>query len=816
MRFVLQDLRYAARVLKRAPSATLAVVVVMALGIGAGTAVFSLLNDLLLQPLNVAQPERLASVYTSHVGGQTYGNTSYPDYIDYKERNEAFSVLAAHTYAPMALRGTGEAHVVIGQLVSWDYFAALGIDPHLGRSFLPEEDETLGTHAVVVLSHGAWESYFGSDPGIIGTTIRINDYPFTVVGVAPRGFKGLVTITEPAIWAPLAMVERALPYTPNIDSRIDPWLQLFGRLKPGVSLPDAQAAMDVLAANLADEYSDSNRGRGITLDELDAGRLSNPQATAGVRGIMTLLMGVVGLVLIIACLNVTAVQLAQATGRHREIALRQALGAPRWRIVRQLLIESATLAVIGGGIGLWVAAVAVDGLQALQPRTEFPLQFRFEVDGRVLAFTFLVAVAAGVLSGLAPALQSLRPSHSDALKQQGYSLTQGRSSARLQGALVVGQIALSLALLCGAGLLVRSLKNVLDVDPGFDLRAGVVFPVNLGFGQYDAATARSLQEEILRRSAALPDLESVALAAFIPLGTIHGHHDIYVEGYEPAPDERMLVKRNMVSAGYLETMGIRLLSGRAIDHRDTEDSAPVAVINETMARRYWPGRDPVGHTVRADLGTTYTVVGVIEDGKYSSRHGPSEPYLILPLTQSEPVDRVNLVVRAQGDPRDLIAPLRSEVQRLAPGIPTSTILTMREYLQYSVGEFKGPAIMVSALGVLALLLASVGLYGVMYRNVAQRTREFGVRLALGASEQGVVKMVLRQGLVTTLVGIGIGLLLAILVTRTLSGMLFGVSTLDPAVFAIVSATLLVIGQVASYLPARFAARADPVATLRAE
>jgi predicted permease len=529
----------------------------MALGIGANTAIFSLVNALLLHPLNVTQPERLVSVYTSQIGGRLHGNSSYPDYLDYKERNEVFSVLAAQSYAPMALKGFGPPSVVMGQLVSWDYFAALGVEPELGRTFLPEEDETFGTHPVVILSHVTWEQQFGSDPAIVGATVRINDYPFIVIGVAPQGFKGLVTAVEPALWAPLAMAERALPYTPNIESRIDPWLQLVGRLRPGIAVSGAQAALDVLAANLVLEYPDLNRGKGIVLEELDSSRLSTPEATDGARTIMTILMGVVGFVLLIACLNVAAVQLARASRRRREIALRQALGASRWRIVRQLLVESVALALVAGAVGLWVAALAIDALQALQPQTEFPLRTHLPLDGRVLGFTFLLSVTAGVLSGLAPALQALRPSQSAALKEHGISLSQGRSSARWQSALVVAQIALSLALLSGAGLLMRSLHNALAIDPGFDLRNGVVLPLNLGFSQHDEAEGEALRAELLDRAAALPGVESAALAAFIPLGAIHGHHDVYVEGYEPAPDEFMLVKRNMVSAGYFETMDIR-------------------------------------------------------------------------------------------------------------------------------------------------------------------------------------------------------------------------------------------------------------------
>ena len=802
--------------LRKSPGVTLVAIAVMALGIGANTAIFSFANALLLRSLNVAEPEQLASVYTSRIGAELHGNTSYPDYLDYRDRNEVFSVLAAQTIAPMALKGMDQPRIVVGQLVSWDYFAALGVIPALGRTFLPEEDETFGTHPVAVLSHSTWEHQFGFDPEIVGKTIRINDYPFTVIGVAPEGFKGLITVLEPALWAPLAIAERALPYTPNIESRIDPWLQLVGRLRPGVTAADAQAALDILAANLALEYPDLNRGKGIVVEALDDMRLGVPEATDSAKRLTAVLMGVVGFVLLIACFNVAAVQLAKATGRRREIALRHALGASRWRIIQQLLVESVLLALIASAVGLWIAALGIDALQALQPQMEVPLEMPSSLDHRVLVFTLALAVTAGVLSGLAPALHALRPSHSEALKDRGYSISQGRSSARLQNALVIAQVALSLALLSGAGLLVRSLYNALAIDPGFELRSGVVLPVNLGFGQYDETEGRVLRRELLDRVATLPGVESTALAAFVPLGVIHGHHDVYIEGYEPAPDELMLVKRNMVSAGYFETMGIRVLRGRAIDHRDVEDSEPVAMINETMAHRFWPERDPLGRTVRADLGIRYTVIGVIEDGRYSSLRSGPEPYLVLPLSQSEYVQRVNLVAKTRDDPRAIIGPLISEAQRLAPGLPSSTVLTMPQYLQYAVGNFKGPAVLVSLFGLVALLLASVGLYGVMYHSVSERTREFGVRLALGATEHGVVKMVLRQGLRTTMIGISVGLVLALALTRVLAGFLVDVSTLDPVVFTLVTAALLATGQLASYLPARFASRIDPVATLRAE
>jgi macrolide transport system ATP-binding/permease protein len=816
MSSVMQDLVFAIRTLRKRPMFTAAAVISLGLGIGANTAIFSITNSLLVRPLNVAEPDGLTPVYTSQTGGSRHGNTSYPDYLDYRERNEVFSGLAAHTIAPMAVRGDGAPRVMVGQLVSWDYFTVLGVEPVLGRSFLPEEDETFGADPVAVLSHGTWQNLFESDPEILGRIVRINDSPFTVIGVAPAGFVGLMPVLEPALWAPLAMVEQALPYTPNIQSRIDPWLQLVGRLKDGVDATDAQAAMDVLATNLATEYPETNRNKGIVIGELDAGRLMSPEATEGGSRLLAVLLAVVGFVLLVACFNIAILQLAKATARRREIALRVSLGASRLRIVRQLLVESVLLALLAGGLGLVLAVFALDALQALQPQMEVPLQIPVSLDLPVLGFTLLLALLTGVVFGLAPALQVLRPGQADALKDQGNASGQARASARIQSALVVAQVALSLVLLAGAGLFMKSLSNTLAIDPGFDLPNGVVMPMNLGYGQYDEAEGRELHQRLLDRVRSMPGVRSAALTAFAPLGITHGHHDVYVDGYEPAPDELMLVKRNMVSPAYFETMGVRVLRGRAIDDRDTENADPVAMVNETMAQRFWPDQDPIGRTVRADLGITYSVVGIVEDGKYGTLQETPEPYLVLPLTQSEYVERMNLVVRTSSDAPALARQLTSEVREIAPGLPPSTAMTSSQYLEYSVGNAKGPAVMVGAFGLLALILATVGLYGVMWYAVTQRTREFGVRLALGATKEEVVRMVLGKGLRTTLMGVVLGLILALAGTQALSGLLYGVGTLDPVVFSLVPAVLLGVGQLASYLPARHASRADPVVVLRAE
>jgi predicted permease len=813
---LLQDVRFGLRMLAKNPGFTAVAVLTLALGIGVNTAIFTVANSLLLRPLPVEQPDQLVAIFTTHKGDDTFNPNSYPDYSDLRDRNQVFSGVAAHFYWPMSLKTADRPEVVMGQVVTSNYFKVLGVSPFLGRAFLPEEGETSGSHPVAVLSYRAWKRGFNSDREIIGKKVLLNDYPFTVVGVTPKGFTGLTTAIGPEVWVPVTMIRQVVPYPISLTDRHDSWLLIVARLKPGVSVAQAEAAARVLAANLEKEYPSSpDAEKTFSLVESNRNRIGTLNTTDGVRRVFALLMMVVGVVLLIACFNVANLQLAKASGRQREIALRTSLGASRARILQQLLTESVLLSLLGGLGGLCVGAWAVDLLLAFRPPSVFPIELDLSPDWRVLTFTLLLSLLAGILFGLSPALQSTRSDQLAALREQTPTLSRSRRKTRTQNALVVAQIALSLVLLVTAGLFARSLQHTLEVDPGFDPRHGLVVPVDLGFGQYSESAGREFERHLVDRVKALPGVQSAALAVDMPLGQLHLRGYVSIDGYVPAPNEQMVIRRNVVGPEYFQTMGIPLLEGRGIDGRDTENSRPVAVINHAMAERYWPGQEPIGKTFE-NSGKDWEVVGVIKDGKYDALNEAPQPYYCLPLSQTDYVKRLYLVVRTLGDPRSATLPILQLLQQLGPNLPPPRLLSLNQFMEESVQNTAGPAQVVGAFGLLALVLAMVGVYGVMSYSVSQQTHELGIRIALGAHRNEILKLVLRRGLVVSLLGVGIGLAAASALSRVFAGFLYGVKAMDPVAFGVASLGLVLFALAACYIPARRATRVDPMVALRYE
>ncbi len=813
-----QDLRYAVRTLVRDRAFTLVAVVSLALGIGANATIFSGINGLLLKPPAVADTGRLLEIWqhnTTRGGGiGSHMQLSFPDYEYYRDHNQSFTEMGAfsgETFRAIWTR-SGEGEVLQGALVSSNFFSLLGVTPALGRRFGPA-DAAAAVAPVVVLSNAVWQQRLGADPAILGTMLTLNGRPFTVVGVAPRGFTGLLAGFTPDFWTPMSM-HAALGPGLDLAERHQHWLIAVGRLKPGIAPGQARADLAVLGRQLSAAYE---ADRDLMPAALPVELV--PSFMRGVLGAVSgVLMAVVGLVLLIACANLANLLLARAAHRRRELAIRAALGASRGRLIRQTLTESVLIAAVAGLLGLLLAAWATPALLALKPAS-IPLEVNVAPDARVLVFTLVVSLLTGIVFGLAPALQQSGLPQAAALKDG--SPQGGSSRSRLRNGLVVTEVTACTVLLVGAALCVRSLVNARSIDPGFDPRHVLSATVNVEPFGYNEDRGRAYYAGLLDRVRALPGVRAAGLADHLPLGSVMRTESVAIDGYQPVPGAsapRAAFDMAVVGPGYFEAMGIPLLRGRTFTAQDDQRAPPVVIINQAMADRFWPGEDPVGRFVTlfepGEVRVRGEIVGLAKTGRYQSLGESDKPFFYRCLLQHyEP--GAQLVVRTDGGV-EAAGALRSVAQALDPRMPLVGVGTLEEHMQLPLFPAQAAGMLLGLFGLLALALAVMGVYGVMAYAVSQRTREIGVRMALGANRADVMRMVVGQGLRLTLSGIAIGLVIDLGVTRVLSSVLYGVSATDPAAFATVAVMLTAVAVLASYMPARRAAGVDPIRALRAD
>jgi predicted permease len=839
MRTLWQDLRYGARTLWQSPGFTVVAVLSLALGIGANTSIFSFVNAVLLKSLPVADPSRLVYVFSGSRSAP-YNVASYPDYVDFRDKNEVFSSLIAYSPISVSLNDNDQPDTISGLIVSGNYFDTLGVRPVLGRAFLPEEDKTPGSNPVVVISHALWQSRFGGDRSVVGKKLLMDGQPFTVVGVAPANFNGAETGRTNDLYVPLAMQALVRPprggysgeMNPDLLSRRGPrWLDMIGRLKPGVTAEQAQAAMSTLAAQLAQAYPDTNKDVTAAVTPASQG---DPTERGTLLSVAKLLLAVVGLVLLIACANVANLLLSRATGRRKEISIRLALGASRWRLIRQLLTESVLLSIIGGALGLLLAFWVVDALRTIAPPANlFPVAYDFSLDKSVLAFTLLLSVVTGIVFGIAPALQASNPDLVASLKDETPLMSgQGSWLARrlsLRSLLVVAQVALSLVLLIGAGLFLRSLRQAQRIDLGFDPDHVLTMPLNINLLRYTKTQGQDFYRQVIEQVEQLPGVQSATLTRTPPLSGASRQSTVIVEGQD-SPDrvshsegggmnDEMgnVTLVSSVALKYFQTLNIPLLRGRDFTAQDREGTPGVVIVNQRFAARYFPGADPIGRRISFNgaQGPWLEVVGLARDSKYITVGETPATFVYQPLAQRHE-SGMTLLVRTSGDPASATSAVRGAVQQLERNLPLNVARPMTELLAMSLFPARMGALLLGCFGLLALLLATVGLYGVMSYSVSRRTREIGIRMALGAQSGNVLRLVLREGMTLVAGGIVLGLVVAFAVTRLLAGFLYGISPTDPVAFTVIALLLSAVALVASLIPARRAAKVDPMIALRYE
>ncbi|MBS1791402.1 MAG: ABC transporter permease [Acidobacteria bacterium] len=823
MSLLMQDLRYGARMLLKKPGFTLIAVLTLALGVGANTAIFSVTDKLLIRSLSVKAPDQLVLINSVSVKPYFVSNAfSYPNFKDYRAQNQVLSGLLAFSTTELELKTNDWVERVRSEYVSGNYFDVLGVTASRGRTFSPEEDNTPGTQPVAVISDGFWRKRYNTDPNLLGKTITVNSVPLTVIGIAPPSFNGMILEEPTEIWVPVLM-HPVLAQSKFVENRKDGWLILLGRIKESVSQQQAEAGLDGLAQQIKEANTPAGTitkgfpfseqhikfepgGRGISVLRK---RFSSP---------LKLLMAVVGLVLLIACVNVAGLLLARGVARRKEMAIRLALGASGGLLMRQLFTESMLLALAGGAIGLLLAPWLVSLLIKMQARLSVAQTLLGEgVDGRVLAFTALITLLAGILFGLAPAWQSSKANLVPALKEEGGVSDQSSRRFNFRSLLVVAQLALAIVVLIGAGLCIKSFRNLLAIEPGYRSENLLLVPLELDEKKYDDARGQALQRQAIERLAALPGIEMVSQGLVMPLSGSRMMNSILVEGRQPLPDEQMAFDASVVGPRYHETMGIQMVAGRGFTEQDRQGAPEVVIINEAMSQRFFPGENALGQHLRLGPGMpAMEIIGISHDIKHHELTETPIPHFDLPALQRSYNSYTNLVLRTKTSAEGLIPAVRKELVALDASLPLNDITTMSEQIGKTLSATRLASTLIGIFGLVALLLACLGLYGVMAWMVSRRTREIGIRMALGAQSANVLALIIRQGMLLVVIGAAIGLGVAFAATRLIESQLFGVSATDPLIFVGVAMLLVAVALLACWIPARRAAKVDPMIALRYE
>ena len=820
---MLQDLHYGIRMLLKYPGFSAIVVLTLALGIGANTAIFSVTDKLLLRSLPVNEPHQLVLITSVSVKPHFVSNLfSYPAFNDYRTQNNVFSGLLAFARTEFEMTTGSQTERVPAEYVSGNYFDVLGIQAAEGRTFLPEEDKTPGSQPVVVVSDAFSRKHF-SGQNAVGQKITLNGIPLTVAGVAPENFTGMMLERPTDIWAPVLMHPQ-LAQSKFIEQRSDGFLRMIARLKPGVAPAQAESSFDLLVQQIKEANTPAGTiTKGLPFSE------QHIKFEPGGKGIsilrqrfsapLKLLMGVVGLVLLIACANIAGLLLARGVTRRKEIAIRRAVGANSWRVVRQLFTESLLLAVTGGLVGLLIAPWLISLLVNTQSRLDLARTLLAQgVDRRVLAFTALTTLVAGIIFGIFPAWQSSKTELVPVLKEEGGISSQRERRFTFRSLLVISQLALAIVVLIGAGLCIRSLRNLLAIDPGYKAETLLAVPLELDEKKYDEARGLVFQQQLYARLATLPGVEAVSYGLVMPFSGSRYMSSIFVEGRQPLPNEQMAFDASVVGPRYHETMGIQMAQGRGFTEQDREGAPGVVIINEALAQRLFPGENALGRklTLKTD-GPPLEIVGITRDVKHHELTEAPVPHFDQPALQRGYDSYTNVVIRTRGPAGDLIPSVRSEMLALDPELPVNGISAVSADINNTLAATRLASTLISIFGVVALLLASIGLYGVMAWMVSQRTREVGIRMALGARPGDVLTLIIKQGIILTLAGVVIGLLAAVVATRLIdTQQLYGVSATDPFTFAVIALLPTAVSLLACYLPARRATRVDPLKALRYE